>query len=367
MSAGSPASNHDAEPPRVLVQLVAPGTGGVRDYLECLQQQWQSMGLTNHVISLSATQASEQPLVDRLRSLIAQERRPLSLVLHFSGYGFHPRGLCWWLVRELEQCRHELGDQLRVVTMFHELFASGPPWRSAFWVGGMQASIARRVARGSDFILTNTDGHGRWLRAQVAASVPISVYPVFSTIGEPASMQPSGPRALSMVVFGSQSTRARALDLLPRHAQALNQAGVGEVVEVGSGSAYPWTDQRLTHSFAGRLEVSDLALLLDRSAFGLIDYPPRYLGKSTVFAAYAAHGCVTLNTAAAGEVSDGLEPGRHFLALDTFDGSALADADRRLVTDAARQWYGRHTLPSQATAFAVAAGAIRGVAPSPGR
>ncbi len=348
--------------PRVLVQLVAPGSGGVRDYLDCLRQQWQVMGLTSHVISLSATDAREQPLVDRLRALIAQERRPLSLVLHFSGYGFHPRGLCWWLVRELEQCRRELGNQLRVVTMFHELFASGPPWRSAFWIGGMQASIARRVASGSDFILTNTDGHGRWLRAQVAASVPISVYPVFSTIGEPASMQPSGQRALSMVVFGSQSTRARALDRLPRHAQALSQAGVGEIVEVGSGSAYPWIDPRLTHRFAGRLEVSDLALLLDRSTFGLIDYPPQYLGKSTVFAAYAVHGCVTLNTATAGDISDGLEPGRHFLALDTFDGPALADANRRSVADAARKWYSRHTLPSQATAFAAAAGAVRAVA-----
>lgn len=357
MRPAAPTVDH-AGATRVLVQLVAPGTGGVRDYLECLRQQWQAMGLTNHVIGLSVAQASERPLVDRLRSLIAQEGRPVSLVLHFSGYGFHKRGLCWWLVRELEQCRRELGHQLRVVTMFHELFASGPPWQSAFWVGWMQASIARRIARASDCILTNINLHAKWLRAQVAGSVPITVYPVFSTIGEPVSMPPSQPREMSLVVFGSESTRGRALERLPRHAQTLSRAGIQCVVEVGSGSAYAWTDKTLAHRFAGRLEVSELQSLLARSAFGLIDYPAQYLGKSTVFAAYATHGCVTLNTAAAGTGSDGLEAGRHFVALDTVTAQALADADHEMVSDMARQWYVAHALASQATAFAAAAGAI---------
>ena len=53
--------------------------------------------------------------------------------------------------------------------------------------------------------------------------------------------------------------------------------------------------------------MDDILDLLQDSAYGLIDYPPKYLGKSSVFAAYAVHGCVTLNTAESDLDSDALQ------------------------------------------------------------
>lgn len=337
---------------RTLVQLIAPGPGGVRDYLECLGNRWQETGLDSHVITLSEDAARELPLAARLRRLIDAERRPCSLLLHFSGYGFQRRGLCSWLAREIEAARRELGSDLRVVTMFHELFASGPPWRSAFWLSGAQASIAGRVAGASDLLWTNTEQHAHWLRARVGATVPVEVRPVFSTIGEPATVTAAHRRDSRLVVFGSESTRRRALTRLPRHAAALRCAGILEVIEVGSGASYAWASKALKHRFAGRLDTASLRALLDSAAFGLIDYPPHCLGKSTVFAAYAVHGCVVLNTADAARIADGLESGVHYFSLGARDPIPPNADAREVLGNAARNWYAAHTLSLQAAAFA---------------
>lgn len=178
--------------------------------------------------------------------------------------------------------------------------------------------------------------------------------PVFSTIGEPDIVPPTTHRRLQLVVFGAQSTRHRALARLPRHVTQLRQHGVTEVIEVGSGEPYGRITSDMRHRFMGRMDKAELQALLEQSVYGLIDYPPRYLGKSTVFAAYAAHGCNALNTAAeAAEAgSDGLREGEHFVTLDnvaSFPGSAHA---RQTMADAARTWYCQHTSTLQAQAFA---------------
>ena len=347
-------SNPTDAPPRqrTLVQLLAPGTGGVRDYAEGLSRHWRDAGLVDHLIALSQADARQKSLTSRLQELIDSGGRPCTLLLHFSGYGFQPRGLCFWLLQQIDSARQCLGTDLRVVTMFHELFASGPPWRSAFWLSGLQAWIAGSIARRSDGLWTNTGGHRRWLAAQVGNTVEVAMQPVFSTIGEPDIVPPTTQRRLQLVVFGAQSTRHRALARLPRHATQLRQHGVTEVIEVGSGKPYGGIASDMRHRFMGRMDIAQLQALLEQSVYGLIDYPPRYLGKSTVFAAYAAHGCNALNTAAAEAGADGLRDGEHFVTLDngaSFPGSAHA---RQTMADAARTWYCQHTSSLQARAFA---------------
>ena len=345
----------------VLIQIVPPGQGGVRDYLECLKSQWTQAGIESHVIELSQASVASQSLLDRVLTWADNSVRPdpqatFSLLIHFSGYGYERRGLCFWLLREVERAKARLGDRLRVVTMFHELFASGPPWGSAFWLSPLQARIARRLARMSDAIWTNTELHGRWLREQVGPSTPITVQPVFSTVGEPEHRAPTSGREPSLVVFGSPSTRRRALDALPPCVEALKRQGISEILEVGSGEASPWTAAGLKPRFMGRMEQPDLRALLERSAYGLIEYPPKYLGKSTVFAAYAAHGCVSINVAHAADDSDGLQAGKHFVSLSRDAAIPNSEHSREAMATAARAWYEPNSLPRQAKAFAVSCG-----------
>jgi hypothetical protein len=97
-------------------------------------------------------------------------------------------------------------------------------------------------------------------------------------------------------------------------------------------------------------------LLLSEHRYGLIDYPALQLAKSGVFAAYAAHGCVVLNTAPAAAAGDGLEPGRHYLALGSAAGAHEAHATAAAGT-ALHRWYAGHALRRQAADFLTLLGA----------
>ena len=270
------------------------------------------------------------------------------MVLHFSGYGYAPRGVCFWLLAELGKLRAALGDRLRLVVVFHESYAFGPPWRSAFWVMPMQALIARRLARMADALWTNTEHHERWLRGVVGAATPIRVRPVFSNVGEPEHAPNPGDRYARAVVFGLAATRQRVFDALRAHTAELRRLGIEELVEVGPGGRSDRTPAGFGFWHAGRLEGDALRRLLQTVRFGLLHYPPWQLSKSGVFAAYASHGCVVLNTCRAGPAADGLVQDRDYLSLPCMPSGALTAASHTAMGRQLTQWYAGHRLGRQA-------------------
>lgn len=293
--------------------------------------------------------------------------RTLTVVVHFSGYGYARRGMCQWLVDELRVLRARHGDALRLLVVFHELFASGMPWRSAFWLAPLQSSIARRLARLADGLWTNTVHHADWLRGAVGDEVPLHVRPVFSNVGEPVDLPSWGERRPQVVVFGSAATRRRALSALHDNEPALAGLGITQLVEVGDGPGQSAMRLDLPTRHLGRLSTQALGALLCMSQFGLLEYPACYLGKSGVFAAYAAHGCVALNLSAQCGDADGLRAGSHYIAVR----SAQDSEDDELSSMASRlnRWYGGHSLSVQASELLDAADGVRPVlatVPAPG-
>lgn len=336
--------------PRFIVQLAPHGSGGVADYLRLLQTAWAALGVRSAELRLAQTEAVQRPLAARLFELAGD--RPLTLAVHFSGYGYASRGLCWWLQRELSAAQAALGPQLRLVTMFHELFAAGPPWRSAFWTSGLQARIAGGLARLSDAVWTNSTQHAAWLSPRLKEGAPLHVAPVFSTVGEgaPGPLTPA-QREPGLVVFGGESTRQRAFDALAGRAAALRELGLSRIVEAGAGSACRVPNGLAgvlpgVH-FAGRLELPQLHALLASSRYGLLEYPAQHLGKSTVFAAYASFGCVAINACSSAKHADGLTPGQHYLTLEQLAPPPVAGALADTVA-AAAAWYRQHRLAVQA-------------------
>src|SRR5262249_55336746 len=75
-------------------------------------------------------------LADTLQSLSA-ETNARAVVLHFSGYGYQKRGVPAWLVQGLQIWSRRAG-RVPLLTIFHELYATGRPWQSAFWVSPLQ-------------------------------------------------------------------------------------------------------------------------------------------------------------------------------------------------------------------------------------
>src|SRR4051812_27972038 len=70
------------------------------------------------------------------------------VVLHYVNYGYQARGVPFLLRAFVKQLRAQLRG--RWVTTFHELYASGPPWKSEFWLRPFQVKIARDLIDLSD-------------------------------------------------------------------------------------------------------------------------------------------------------------------------------------------------------------------------
>jgi hypothetical protein len=337
--------------PATLVQICPPGTGGVRDYAEALARAWAARGVPSQV--LEGTREALGAQLDALPSPGDPDDR-LRLVLHFSAYGYAPRGLCGWLADELARLKATHGSRVWLVVVFHELFAGDEPvWRSAFWLAPHQARAARRIATLADSLWTNTARHAAWLREVVDDAKPLQAWPVFSNVGEPADVPAWITRRPAAVVFGSAGTRQRAFDALRGQASALARLGIREIVEVGDGHAAPEPAPGLPRRVLGRLSASELSRLLSASRFALIDYPASYLGKSGVFAAYAANGCVVVNLRAPDDERDDVREGVHFIDLR----AAVAPNDDALAQMAQRlhRWYHEHPLASQARQLLAAA------------
>ena len=341
-----PADSLKSEP-ALWLQIVPPGPGGVHDYAVALRAQWAHDGCASELLALDRAAVRTQPLAGVLLALLSGPQQRCSVLLHFSGYGYGRRGLCGWLLHELRAAQQQLGPRLRIVTLFHELFASSPPWQSAFWLGPLQARIARRLASLSAAVATNTAQHARWLQAQAGAA-PVHERPVFSNFLQPSRLPAVCEREPSVIVFGAVTTRQRALRRLVAHAEALQSLGIQAVTEVGpgapaAGTVFPWP-----HRHLGLLSPPEVSRQLLRHRYALIDYPAPYLAKSSVFAAYAAHGNVVLNTAAAAPDADGLHAGQHYATLPGAQRLPAETSAWQAMADALNGWYGGHPLPLQA-------------------
>lgn len=348
----------------MLIQVSPVERGGVFDYLQCLKARWaDAHGTPSHAVPLSEALARERSLDTRIDDcLVRSGRSPhpaedCSVVLHYSGYGYGDRGLCFWLLRELKDLRKRRGDSLRLVIVFHELFATGAPWQSAFWLSKPQAFIARRLAGLADAIWTNTELHAAWLRDAVSRGTPVHARPVFSNVGEPEAVPDLNARSPVAVVFGSAATRQRAFDALQENPLDLRELGVEELVEAGGGGPSRHGPNSLPCRHMGRLDIEALRSLLHGSRFGLLDYPAHYLAKSGVFAAYAAHGCAVLNTRAPAPDSDGLVAGEHYLPLALVGGADLSLEAHQRRAHRLHRWYQAHRVANQSRELLFLAGA----------
>ena len=354
-----PSSYNDRALKKDLVQLVPtlpPAVSGVGDYATLLAREllaYHRVG-TRFVVGdpgwrpgadADAPFPAAAVPARSARALLGALGGPGTVLLHYVSYGYAPRGCPFWLVDALERWRRA-GPGRRLVVIFHEVYASGPPWGSAFWTSPFQRRLAARLARLADArrITTTISLHelrGTLRRAE-KSRLPTAVAPVFSNLGEPAHLSPPAARERQVVVFGSPLWREAAYT--GGGAAALGafcaRHGIGRVVDVGTplaGGAPRLAGVEV--EAAGVLPAPAAGALFARSLAGYFHYPAPHLGKSGIFAAYCAHGLVPVTYAANRAAADGLRAGLHYLAGDADDQPPL-DA----VAAAAAAWYGEHRL-----------------------
>lgn len=271
-----------------------------------------------------------------------------AVLLSYSGYGYHKHGAPAWIADWTEKVS---GSVTLFGTFFHELYATSPPWRRAFWFSVAQKRIARRLAQASGFILTSRSGYWDWI-GRVAGSKPHLVAPIFSNVGE---LECRGPWVgKNAVVFGSAPVRSALYrNYLRPLAEWARVAGVC-IHDIGEPVSRGLTHRLreagvVTHGSLADHEVSER---LRAAGWGLMAYKAGFLAKSSIFAAYASHGLCPIVMSSHGAAEDGLRHGLHYLRLQDLKVSRPGPAPEAVAT-AVYEWYQPHSVARQAAAIQV--------------
>ena len=320
---------------------------GVGDYAAQMAAAFENLGA-----QLATVVANEPPILERGQSLrdarsahtLAEALRDTgarAVIVHFSGYGYAPYGLCDWLVDGLRFWKESRPDR-RIVTLFHEVYATGPIWRRSFWTSRPQQRIARDMARMSDRCFVSSTVGAAQL-SKIGAPGICEVLPVFSNVGEPTEVAPLLDRPSQAVVFGGRGQRRQvyeALERRPRQTEKLlSDLKIDRILDIGP-------DLKLAARIAGRpvealgvLPADRVSETLLASRLGLIDYPSNRLTKSGIFAAYLAHGVLVFNLGEDAALPTGADvPPQNagFASLDSIAANGQATAA------AGHAWYRKH-------------------------
>lgn len=271
-----------------------------------------------------------------------------AVTIQYSCYGFQKRGIPFHLIRAIKRLRLSR-PHLPVLTMFHELAASGPITSSAFWLGRIQRSLVGRLARLSTAVRTNRVAYKKELESLAPAHAgKIITMPIFSNFGETANPLPIEKRNRALLLFqppAHDKTQPNAFwkswERLRDHLQPT------ETLVAGRAKALPeGPDIRPV----GVVSADEAAQLLATSAWGLVDYFPGYIGKSSLFAGFAGHGIATFMPADIRGDDEGLSAGRHYTPCDS---SAPLPNTAELQTRAAamHQWYQPHSQKATAESY----------------
>jgi hypothetical protein len=353
---------------RSIAQIVVslpPQVDGIRDYALRLAEGLRAIGLASDFLAAHRDAADclrldgflVRPFARRDADSLARalsEAGADAVVLHYSGYGYARRGAPFWLLQGLT--RWKRGDPRRhLVVMFHEVWATGPPWRSSFWMQPLQGLVAAGVARLADAFLTNTQRHATRLARLARGRRPLAVLPVLSNIGEPSSLPAYQHRPPAALVFGQRGQRERVYAAIGDFLEALAPARIdhiydlGPPVDGGSVAACPLPVVQL-----GYLEPAAASEVMLGCRIGLLDYPLDFAAKSGNLAAYAAHGVVPLIRSAVRGEHDGLRHGMNIVCVGE-PGVSLEDTGvASHIARAANIWYAQHAIDPTARIFASA-------------
>jgi hypothetical protein len=354
-----------------IVPRIPPAIDGVGDYaLSIARLLRENLGVLSQFIvadlnwpvtervegfeARSLSSHSTDELVDLLNLLERESTEGARVLLHYEGYGYASRGCPAWLVNALERWR--LASSKRsLVTLFHELYATGPPWTSSFWLSPLQKNLATRVAQASDQCLTSLARYARVVRQMSGKPANnVTSIPVFSSIGEPESTLPLVERPRRLVVFG---TRGRRIEVYKKTAPELNRMcnvlGITDLLDIGRSVELDIPSLiNVPITKLGELPGAEVSSVLSDSIVGVLDYSAAFLAKSTIFAAYCAHRVIPIVANYSDPApGDGLEQGRHYWPT-TIESKCLDLVGGQVVADNAFAWYQTHNLSSHARTLA---------------
>ena len=279
----------------------------------------------------------------------------MHVILHYANYGYQKRGVPTQLSTFARAIRANARG--RWITMFHELYASGPPWKSAFWLRPLQVKIARDMIRLSDrcFVTSST------LREEIRkydGSKPVQLLPVMSNFGEPELGELQGKHPKRWAICGGTKLIFRSLQSFDALRVSIPPPMFPEELDVIGGQDDPhvrdllkkMTEMQPTLScrYHPKVSISEASQLLRQAAFAWLDYFgdgkvwPDMILKSGSFAACCAHAVIPVLAHRQPQlaIDDDALPGPFFVTREVSllpESSELASIQQQL-----HSWYHRH-------------------------
>ena len=137
-----------------------PNIGGVGNYAKLLAGVLKKHGIKSKFLipDYLDNKNKNQTLFGKknlnLISLL-EKTNPKEVILHFSGYGYASRGLCFNLIKSLESWKQN-DNSRKLITIFHEIYASGPIYRISYWTSLPQKYLAKKLLKISDVALVTS-------------------------------------------------------------------------------------------------------------------------------------------------------------------------------------------------------------------
>ena len=339
-----------------IVPRVPGGIDGVGDYALTIAEKLRAefgcdtLFATFQISSAVNTAGFE---VVPLESLIDDAARKYEhTLLHYVNYGFQKRGVPFRLLSILRGLRGQ--DHGKLVTIFHELYASGPPWSSAFWLQPLQIHLAKSVGRLSDACIVSSDNFFSELK-RLVPTAPVELHPVPSGLGEP-SLSPNqvadrDPHRWAIV--GGTGLAERSLRSFCHILARIPESIAPRKLLVLGGVDNPATrsmlrDLAVESDYRPRIAATDASEVLRTCSFAWFNYFHRpdvetsVILKSSAFAAACAHGVIPVFPHGGSAVSlDGDRlPGPFFVEPDCAE---IPDAQARpKIAADIYAWYQRH-------------------------
>ncbi|MEC4806243.1 MAG: glycosyltransferase family 1 protein [Jaaginema sp. PMC 1080.18] len=340
-----------------IVPTLPPIVDGLGDYaLNLARQLRQSQIETEFIVGdpewqgdrcedFKATVLTRRSASDLL-ALLPRDR---PILLHYSGYGYAKRGVPQWLISALQQRREN-----HLVTMFHEVYTydRGPFWSSSFWLSPLQKQLAKQLIQRSDRLVTNRESYAQLIQQlSPQPHLNVTVLPVFSNLGEPKVLKPLQQRQRRLIILGHRNTRQRTYtqysEQLQQACQALNITqiyDIGKPLEEDIQSISPCPVIKM-----GVTPATQISEIMQDAIAGFLSFPPpEYLGKSSIFAAYCAHGLIPILANASPFPVEGLVSGIHYWVAQKHP---LLESTIITIRDNALSWYNSHNLTQQQSIF----------------
>ncbi len=347
---------------RRIIQVVPqlkPARCGVSDHAIALASELKTgFGIDTAFVVLNSDEPSGVPYPvvhcspDRLLNACISFRtnESAAILVHVSGYGYSADGAPTLLAEALRSVRAD--GRFHVAVFFHELFAAGMPWKSAFWYSRRQKRAVRTIAEACDLLVTSNRIYEDWLNRETVrpTASPIQYMPMFSQVGEAREHISLADRDPAMAVFGLGGTRRNAYLELSALGTMLRQLGIQEILDIGPEFEPPGEVDGIPVRRKGVLAATEISRQLSRSTFGFLSYPRTRLAKSGVFAGYCAHGVIPVIARHFSGQVDGLEDGVHVLSPHTATAAQASGLEGCSI--AAWNWYEGHRLHDHAALYA---------------